>query len=67
MLISALTPVLAFLKRVPWFVWVALALLALWAFDRSAQYREGYREGAESVKAELLSNMLSTQVYGLMI
>lgn len=43
----------AAIKTVPWFVWVAVAVVALWFIDRNAQYREGYDNGAESVKAEL--------------
>lgn len=43
----------AFLKRVPWQVWAALAILAAWGIDRTAQYRSGYSEGRESVLTEL--------------
>lgn len=41
------------LRRIPWFVWVALAVLALWWIDRSGQYREGRADGREAVMAEL--------------
>lgn len=41
------------IKSVPWFVWVAVAVVAMWLMDRNAQYREGFENGAESVKAEL--------------
>ena len=40
------------LKRIPWFVWVALAILALWWIDRGAQYREGLSDGREAILAE---------------
>lgn len=44
----------AAIKAVPWPVYVAALILGAWLFiDRNAQYREGYENGAESVKAEL--------------
>lgn len=52
-MIAFFAPALAFLKRVPWPVYAALALLALWAWDRTAQYNEGRKDGRESVLAEL--------------
>lgn len=41
------------LRRVPWFVWAGLAILAFWWIDRSGQYREGRQDGREMVLAEL--------------
>lgn len=40
------------IKRVPVFVWIGLAVLALWWIDRGAQYREGRADGREQVMAE---------------
>lgn len=42
----------AALKSVPWFVWVAVAVVALWFIDRNAQYREGDAAGYERAQAE---------------
>lgn len=39
------------LKRVPWWVWAALAVLAFWWIDRGAQYRAGYREASAAAEA----------------
>lgn len=43
----------ALLARIPWWVWPALAIAGAWWWDRTAQYREGYSEGRESVLAQL--------------
>ena len=40
------------IKAVPWWVWLALAVAALWWIDRGAQHREGYREGVAEVTAK---------------
>lgn len=42
-----------FAKRIPWPVWAALAIIAAWGLDRTAQHREGVREGKETILAEL--------------
>jgi len=43
----------AFLKRIPWQVYLALVIcLAIWAWG-AHNYRSGYSEGRESVLAEL--------------
>ena len=43
----------AALKSVPWFVWIGVAVLALWFIDRNAQYREGFENGRTEVLEEL--------------
>lgn len=43
----------ALLKRIPWFVWAAMAIIAAWGIDRTVQYRSGHSDGRESVLAEL--------------
>ena len=43
----------AALKSVPWFVWIGVAVLALWFIDRNAQYREGFESGRTEVLEEL--------------
>lgn len=52
MTLSILSTIGGFLKRVPWFVYVGVAVLALWFIDRNAQYREGHEDGRETVLAE---------------
>ena len=52
-MLTALATARAFLKRVPWQVWAALAIIAAWCIDRTVQYRSGYSEGRESVLTEL--------------
>ena len=49
----AIRKVWAALKEVPWFVWVAIAVAALWFIDRNAQYREGFENGRGEVLEEL--------------
>lgn len=41
------------IKAVPWYIWLALAIAGAWYVDRGVQYREGFINGAESVKEEL--------------
>lgn len=48
-----LLPVLGFLRGVPWWVYGIAAVLAAWGADRTLQYRQGYREGVESVETRL--------------
>lgn len=49
----AFRKVWAALKAVPWFVWVAIAVAALWFIDRNAQYREGFENGRGEVLEQL--------------
>lgn len=41
------------LAKVPWYVWAILALLAVWAIDRTAYGSRRYSDGRESVLTEL--------------
>lgn len=43
----------ALLAKVPLEVWLILALLGAWAWDRSAQYRSGYSDGEQAVEQRL--------------
>lgn len=49
----AIRKVWAALKSVPWFIWVAVAVVALWFIDRNAQYREGFENGRGEVLEQL--------------
>lgn len=42
----------AVIKAVPWFVWIGLAVVALWFVDRNEQYREGDQAGYERAQTE---------------
>jgi hypothetical protein len=48
-----LVTALGFARQVPWWVYGIAAVLAAWGADRTLQYRQGYREGVESVETRL--------------
>ena len=48
-----LVSALGLAKRVPWFVYAGLVVLAAWGIDRTVQYRSGYSDGEQAVEQRL--------------